>query len=260
MMKQVITMRIFEIIFSPTGGTQKCADIFAASFEKEIELIDLSDYAYDFTSTDITADDICIIAAPAFGGRIPETAANRLKLVKGNGAKAILIAVYGNREFEDCLLELYDIVSENGFIPVAGVGAVAEHSLIRKFGAGRPDNSDIEELNSFAQRIMEKLERPNFEYLSLPGNRPYKVFPGSAVRPLTSDSCVKCKLCAWHCPVEAISEYTPHLTDNDKCISCMRCISICPNQARYLAPEVIETFTQKLSAVASERKSNTLYL
>ena len=142
-------MRIFEIIFSPTGGTQKCADIFAAAFGKEVELIDLTDFSYDFTATDITSEDVCIIAAPAFGGRIPEVAVNRLKLIKGNGAKAILIAVYGNREFDDCLVEMQDIASENGFVPVAGAGAIAEHSLIRKFGAGRPDASDIEEFASF---------------------------------------------------------------------------------------------------------------
>ena len=253
-------MRIFEIIFSPTGGTQKCADIFAAAFGKEVELIDLTDFSYDFTSTDITSEDICIIAAPAFGGRIPEIAANRLKLIKGNGAKAILMAVYGNREFDDCLVELQDIATANGFVPVAGVGAIAEHSLIRKFGAGRPDTSDIEELNTFASRIMEKLNDDQTNPLSLPGKRPYKVFPGSSVRPLTNDSCVKCKLCAWNCPVEAISEDKPNLTDNDKCIACMRCISLSPNQARYLAPEIIEVFTEKLSAVATERKQNSLYL
>ena len=253
-------MRIFEIIFSPTGGTQNCADIIAAAFGKEIELIDLTDYAYDFTSTDITKEDICVIAAPAYGGRIPEIAVSRLKQIHGNDAKAILMAVYGNREFDDCLVELQDIATENGFIPVAGIGAVAEHSLIRKFGANRPDSDDIAELNNFAAQILSKLESTSVEAVSLPGNRPYKVFPGSSVRPQTNDNCVKCKLCAWQCPAEAISEQSPNLTDTAKCISCMRCISICPNQARYLAPEIIEVFTEKLSAVATERKQNSLYL
>ena len=253
-------MRIFEIIFSPTGGTQKCADIIAAAFGKEVEIIDLADYAYDFTSTDITKEDVCIIAAPAYGGRIPKIAASRLGSILGNGSKAILIAVYGNREFDDCLVELQDIAAENGFLPIAGIGAVAEHSFVRKFGAGRPDHDDIAELNKFAEQILTKIESGSLEVPSFPGNRPYKEFPGSNIRPLTNDNCVKCKLCAWQCPVEAISEMTPDLTDQEKCISCMRCVSICPNHARYLAPEMAEMLTQKLAPVASERKNNTLYL
>ena len=93
----------------------------------------------------------------------------------------------------------------------------------------QPDNSDIEELNDFAIKILKKLNRNADTTLTLPGNRPYKVFPGSSVRPLTNDSCVKCKLCTWQCPVEAISENTPNITDTGKCISCMRCLSVCPN-------------------------------
>ena len=74
------------------------------------------------------------------------------------------------------------------------------------------------------------------------------------------DACVACGTCQSACPVEAISEDKPDMTDNDKCIACMRCISLCPNQTRYLAPEIIEVFTEKLSAVATERKQNSLYL
>ena len=209
---------------------------------------------------DISSEDVCIIAAPAYGGRVPETAVTRLKQIQGNGAKAVLIAVYGNREFDDTLVELQDIAGECGFTPIAGVGAVAEHSLVHKFGAGRPDAQDIEELNQFASSILEVINCGTTLPLELPGNRPYKEFGGSSVRPLTNENCVKCKLCAWQCPVEAISEAEPHLTDNEKCISCMRCISVCPNDARYLDPEIIEAFSQKLAPVATERKGNTLYL
>lgn len=253
-------MKIYEIIFSPTGGTQKCADIFAAAFGEEVELVDLADYSYDFSAAEITKEDVCIIAAPAYGGRVPETATARLKQIQGNGAKAVLVAAYGNREFDDTLVELQDVAAECGFTPIAGVGAVAEHSLVRKFGAGRPDAQDVEELNEFAAQIVKAVSENTEKTLVLPGNRPYKPWGGSTVRPLTNDNCTKCKLCAWNCPAEAISEAAPHLTDADKCISCMRCISACPNEARYLAPELVAAFTEKLSAVASGRKPNTLYL
>ena len=253
-------MKIYEIIFSPTGGTQKCADVFAAAFGEEVEIVDLADYAYDFSSAEITKEDVCVIAVPAYGGRVPETAASRLKQIRGNGAKAVLTAVYGNREFDDTLAELQDLAAEAGFKPIAGVGAVAEHSLVRKFGAGRPDAADIEELSQFAAQIIAAVKENADKILVLPGNRPYKPWGGSTVRPLTNENCVKCKLCAWHCPTAAISEDTPHLTDTDKCISCMRCITVCPTQARYLSPEIAAAFTEKLSAVASERKPNTLYL
>lgn len=253
-------MKIYEIIFSPTGGTQKVADIFAAAFGKEVEIVDLADYAYDFSEVNISKDDVCIIAAPAYGGRVPAIAVSRLSQMKGNGAKAVLIAVYGNREFDDTLVELQDIAVEANFKPIAGIGAVAEHSLVRKFGAGRPDAQDLEELSEFATQIVNLVKSGNFSDINLPGNRPYKVFPGSTVHPLSNANCVKCKLCVWNCPVEAISEAEPNVTNTDKCISCMRCISVCPNEARYLSPEIVGALTQKLSAAASDRKANTLYL
>ena len=67
-------------------------------------------------------------AVPSYGGRVPEIAVSRLKQMKGNGARAVLLVVYGNREYEDTLLELSDVMEAAGFSPVAAVAAVAEHS------------------------------------------------------------------------------------------------------------------------------------
>ncbi len=89
-------MNIYEIIFSPTGGTQKAADVLAAAFEKEVEMIDLADKSFDASNVHMTEEDVCIIAAPAYGGRVPQIAVDRLKQLKGNGAKAVLVAVYEN--------------------------------------------------------------------------------------------------------------------------------------------------------------------
>ncbi len=253
-------MNIYEIIFSPTGGTQKAADVLASSFEKEIEIVDLSDMAYDFSTVEITAEDVCIIAAPAYGGRVPELAVNRLKQLKGNGAKAVLVAVYGNREFDDTLVELQDVSVECGFVPVAGVGAIAEHSLVRKFGSGRPDAEDVVELNGFAEKIKEVIQSGEAKALELPGNHPYKEFGGSPIKPTSDENCTKCKVCAWNCPAGAISEAEPNLTDADKCISCMRCVMICPSHARSISEEAVAGLAQRLEPLCAERKKNTLYL
>ena len=90
-------MSIYSILFSPTGGTKKVADCLAAGFGSEVREIDLTNPAADFSSFSFTADDICVVAVPSFGGRVPVPAISRLANMSGNGAKAVLAAVYGNR-------------------------------------------------------------------------------------------------------------------------------------------------------------------
>lgn len=93
-----------------------------------------------------------------FGGRVPAPAVERLSQMKANGAKAILVCVYGNRAYEDTLVELEDTAKQAGFRVIAGVAAVAEHSIVRQFAAGRPDEQDKAQLCQFAQEIQKKLE------------------------------------------------------------------------------------------------------
>ena len=87
-----------------------------------------------------------MIAFPVFGGRIPALAAQRLKELEANGAKCAIVVVYGNRAYDDALVELQDLSESCGFRVVAAVGASVEHSIVREYGAGRPDKADIEEL------------------------------------------------------------------------------------------------------------------
>lgn len=253
-------MNIYEILFSPTGGTQKVADIFAAAFHQEVEVVDLTDSSYDFSAVSIEEDDVCIIAAPSYAGRVPALAARRLSLIRGNHARAVLIAVYGNREFEDTLTELKDLSEASGFLTVAGVSAVAEHSLIHRFGAGRPDSRDLSELNGFAEKVAKEIHSGKRSAVTVPGNRPYKDAHPSSIVPLADDSCTGCRLCAWNCPAEAIPEDHPEQTNASLCISCMRCVTICPHHARKLPDEQLHALEQKLEPLCSERKANALYL
>ena len=65
-------MNVVEIIFSPTGGTEKVAHIIGGHWSKNTVKIDLCDSKIDFTSCNIAKDDMVLIAMPSFGGRAPK--------------------------------------------------------------------------------------------------------------------------------------------------------------------------------------------
>lgn len=254
-------MKLYEITFSPTGGTKKAADTITEGFDQAAAQIDLTDPDHAYEQDQIASEDVCVVAVPSYGGRIPAVCAERLMNLKGNGAYAIAMAVYGNREQEDTLLELKDILSADGFTVIAGIAAVAEHSIVRKYGKGRPDAQDHAQLISFTAQILEKLHSGSItEAETIPGNHPYrKIGDFKAMRPKATDKCLKCGICASQCPVKAIPADDPTVI-GDACISCMRCISVCPEHARGLNPVLLKGVELKLSSVCSERKDNQLYL
>ena len=133
---------VYHMIFSPTGGTLRAAELVAGAFPAPAARIDLTDPSADFHRRRFSGEDICIVAVPSFGGRVPASAAARLRRMDGNGARAVLLVAYGNRAYEDTLLELKNTLTEAGFRCVAAAAAVAEHSMLRQFAAGRPDRQD----------------------------------------------------------------------------------------------------------------------
>ena len=152
-----VSMSVFEIVFSPTGGTRKVSGLVAGALGKNTVTVDLTDSGLDFSAVSMTEDDVAVISVPAYAGRIPAVVADRLGMVRGNGARAVLVCVYGNRAFEDTLVELEDVAKHAGFRVIAAVAAIAEHSIARQFAAGRPDAQDEAQLAEFAQQIQQKL-------------------------------------------------------------------------------------------------------
>ena len=254
-------MSIFNITFSPTGGTKKVADILSAALDSDVIDVDLCEKTYDSTFIHFNTNDICLFAVPSFGGRVPLTAINRIKHMTGKGARVIAVVVYGNREQEDTLFELCDTLKSVNFNIIAGVEAIAEHSVIRKFAANRPDAKDRAELLEISAKIADKLENMTVvENINIPGNTPYKDRGNNGMKPAANENCTKCGICSEKCPVGAISADDPSSLGNDNCISCMRCISVCPSNARKLDSKLEAFLTEKLSAVCSERKTNKVYL
>lgn len=254
-------MMIKQITFSPTGGTKKVADAIVKGMASEVELCELCNPIADVREITLNNDDLAIVAMPVYGGRIPGLAIERLKtFVKANGAKCVVVAVYGNRAYDDALLELYKTCLELNFNVIAAVAAIAEHSIIRKYGACRPDAEDAKELEAFGRRIKEaaKLDKTLPEK-AISGNYPYKA-AGNGPYPTAGKKCNACGLCAKQCPVGSIAPNDIRNVDKNLCISCMRCVSNCPNKARTIGWLMNHLIALAIKKGCAERKSNELFL
>ena len=249
---------LYNIYFSPTGGTKKVADILVSNLWQEFCEVDI---CCDIEKMSFQAEDVCLVSVPSFAGRVPVVAIERLKKISGNGAKAILNCVYGNREWDDTLTELQDTLVSCGFVCVAAVAAVAEHSIFRQFAAGRPDADDAQELAEFARKITAKLECGVFGELNLAGSHgTYKEVSPIPFKPEANENCDSCGICAEGCPVGAIDKTDPHKTDKAVCISCMRCQYICPKHARDLDSAFMQAAAEMMAPKLGGHKKNYLFL
>ena len=252
-------MNIHQIIFSPTGGTQRVSNLLCQAIGTVSEVTDLCVPTAHLRLPKINKADLAVIAMPVFAGRVPALAVERLRKVDAQGAKCVVVAVFGNRAYDDALLELRDVALEMGFRVIAAVAAVAEHSIIRRYGKGRPDAIDAQELRQFASAILRKAEADPCTVPQVPGNSPYKQ-GGKVPHPKGRRGCNGCGICAKACPAEAISLSHPKKVDTAKCISCMRCVMVCPTGARSIGAVMNFLATQGLKKVCATRKENELYV
>lgn len=246
-------MRTYNLIYSPTGGTQRVMDILGDAFGADTVI----DLCRPVEPLELESGDLILLGLPSFGGRIPTGSGDRVRQIRGNGAKAVLVAVYGNRAIDDTLIEMKDLAEECGFQVVGAISAVAEHSIMRHVAKGRPDTQDEAELQDFARQILARLD--SGEDVQVPGKRPYKDFGGAHMFPMT-ENCTGCGYCAGNCPVGAIPADTPAITNTEKCICCMRCVDRCPAGARKRNPITLNNTIQRLAAVVAGRKPNELFI
>ena len=241
--------------FSPPGGTKQIADAIAAGFNIPVVEVDLTKADSSATLGD---NDALMAVLPVYAGRVPQISLERLAALKGNGQKAVAVVVYGNREYEDALLETKDALEANGFFVVAAAAFIAEHSIVRSIANRRPDTEDEALCRQFATDVMAKAD--DAAPVQVPGNTPYKELKPSAFHPAANESCLKCGACAQQCPVRAIPLDDPSQTNNDLCINCMRCVQICPQQCRALPDAFLNMITQMLNQNAAGYKKPVVFL
>jgi len=248
---------LYAIYFSATGTTQHCVESFCQGFgtrpTKTINLVN----GFDVQFPEVAADDVVIVAAPVYGGRIPAQVADALAGIKGFGAIAIAFVVYGNRDFDDALLEITDILHDNDF-KIVGAGAfIGQHSIFTKVASSRPDLSDENQLIKFGIECKNTI-RNGFDTTQVPyikGNRPYKKFGGVPFHPKAKEAdCQQCGNCVEVCPEGAIPADKPFTVDADKCISCGRCITVCSQGVRKYSGIGYSAMELTFSAAFSKRK------
>lgn len=203
----------------------------------------------------VASDEIAIFGVPVYSGRVPQIAVENLKKFSASGAPAIIVCVYGNREFDDALIEMYDTISGNNFQIVSAAAFIAQHSIFPEVAHGRPDANDMALVREFARRSMELLNRTELSELSeltVSGNRPYRPIASIPLHPSTDKRCNSCQLCARGCPAQAIDHNKPSKIETTKCISCAHCIAICPRKAKHFSGVlywlVSRKFTKNYSA------------
>jgi len=258
------------IYFSPTGTTQKVLESIAKGITVEdVEYINLTLPEGVQQTIPPFSDELVIIGAPVYGGRLPVDAINRLKQLKANKTLAVLIVVYGNRDFEDSLLELKNLAIELGFNPVAGGAFIGEHSFATKdvpIANGRPDSLDVQKAMDFGTKIKDKvtaLQSSDAQMdLEIPGRFPYEAdgARSMAVSPVTKeDTCTICGTCASVCPNAAISINGSVVTKIELCIRCCACIKNCPTDARVWEDRMMKTITNWLNENCSTRKEPQIF-
>lgn len=292
---------ITVICFSPTHTSKTIAEAVAAGMararcgsEGNAEasascsmLVRTIDLTLDRSDEPIilTSGETVVLGAPVYAGRAAPEAVRRLRRIQvaaGASIPAVITVTYGNRDYEDALVELYDLAVSLGLSPFAAGAFIGEHSYSTPempVAEGRPDSMDISDARIFGGQCARKLDSSGaFAPFHIKGNRPYKEpsrpasdtsrtaqsSSGSPAKPapsvpLTTDGCPLCGECVRVCPTGAVSidmNARKVLTDPALCIRCCACVRACPAGLRtYTTP-----FTAFLHEHCSARRDPETFL
>ncbi len=252
------------IYFSPTGTTRKIVDAIAQGLSSEH--INRYDLTFAFKKTDqLLADGVVVIGVPVHAGRVPIDCLERMATYSASNLPTVLVALYGNREFEDALVELRDVAIARGFNVIAAGAFIGEHSYStpeRPIAAGRPDTNDLSLAIKFGQQIAAKIERDNLNTPKIDGEVPYKerVKFGGVAPETDAEKCTLCGRCIEVCPVRVISMSKTITTRAEGCIMCCACVRVCEDDARPFNHPMIEERRELLIKNCSIPKKPKLFL
>lgn len=275
----MVPQKLALVYFSPTNTTRTVLEEIARGVGKEISvIIDMTKPGERSKQSHDLSDCLVLIGAPVYAGRIPRDAVDSFKLIRASGNPAILTVLYGNREFEDALLELKNLSIDCGLSPLAASAFIGEHSFSSEncpIAINRPDTADLEKAFLFGKQIADMLTRddaPDKNNLDkkleknalvhVPGNFPYRdgMGPGAFSFIEVTDDCDDCGICVTACPKDAVDAADTYSTIDEKCIFCCACIKACPQEARIFKEGPIREKAKWLNENFGEPKEPEFFL
>lgn len=258
------------IYFSPTHTTKRIIAAIAQGVQAASEHhIDLTPPETQIQPLPPESGRIALIGAPVYAGRLPRIMVSRFRRLDGRGTPAVIVVVYGNRAYEDALLELRELAVEVGFQPFAAGAFIGEHSYSAvgaPIAVGRPDAVDLAKARAFGVAVREKATTLSsgvkLAHISVPGNSPYKEHPQlPETAPVVDQTrCTECGECVTLCPVGAIHQDNPAIAEKRLCIRCCACVKSCPTGARAMDDPRIRQVTEYLRQTCGGRKEPETFL
>lgn len=258
---------IKTLFFSPTNGTNKIVTAIATSINANFTQYDITLAQNRTEPLHFNQNDLVIIGMPTYAGRLPKLLVPYLKTITATKTPCICVTTYGNRDYEDALLEQVNFFTELGFIPFGAATFVTEHSATSKLATNRPDSSDLKIAADFGTSIASRMNQldtiDTIQPLSLPGSYPYveKNLQLPVMLPETNENCVTCGICAKHCPTASI-DFTDCKTINPStCIKCNSCVKRCPFDAKAITHVAYQNMQSMLiQNFSSQYKHPELFL
>lgn len=260
---------------SPTGGTKRVAlNVRDAILKTGIDLS-----CFNFLSkkdreikTEFSKEHLVFFHIPVYFGRMP-WALKDWNSLNGNGAKAFIGLVYGNRACEDAGREFAKFLTDRNFQVIGYAEFVAEHSQYRLLAQNRPDEDDCLEIKKIAMKVLERAKELadddkiayKFDY-----STPYRDYGQVPFVPQIlrdewgHNHCLRCSVCRNICPMGIIEEnFTIKEENKHLCMGCRACVSRCKAGLRNIPDEVLDIIDEKMSKIYEqnkERKPNKYYL
>ena len=254
----MIINKVYGVYFSPVKNTANVVKTIVQNLGEElnlpVEMIDFTTPEKRNVTWSFKEDELVVFGTPTFAGRIPNKILPYVQtLFEGEETLAIPVVTFGNRSFDNSLIEVKNELEDHNFKTFAAAAVACEHSFTDKLAKERPDQEDIRQLAGFIREVVELLRdtKGKEEIISpvmVPGDDPLTSYyiplgvDGQPVQFLKAkpktreEDCDHCGICAAACPMAAI-DFSDETKVPGTCIKCQACVKLCHSGAKYFDDE-----------------------